>query len=152
MRFLLPLFGLGVLLSACSFTPQGDLGDQKIELVGPEDQAVSVDVEIADDAASRAKGLMEVESLAMNEGMLFMFEKSEPLTFWMKNTLIPLDIIFFDGQGRVIGVDSMVPCLEDPCLRYTSSGPANIALEVPAGFVETHGIGAGWRIALPANL
>ena len=97
MRFLLPLFGLGVLLSACSFTPQGDLGDQKIALVGPEDQAVSVDVEIADDAASRAKGLMEVESLAMNEGMLFMFEKSEPLTFWMKNTLIPLDIIFFDG-------------------------------------------------------
>jgi uncharacterized membrane protein (UPF0127 family) len=152
MRLLIPLFGLAVLLSACSFSPMGGGDDaQKIALVGPEDEAISVVVEIVDDAASRAEGLMGRQSLDSNEGMLFMFSSAQPLTFWMKNTLIPLDIIFFDAQGNVIGSDTMVPCTADPCLRYTSSGPANIALEVNAGFVETHGIGAGWRIALPVQ-
>lgn len=153
MKFLFPLFGLAFLLSACSFSPtdQQD-GSQKIALVGPSGQAISVDVEVADDAASRSQGLMNRESLGDTEGMLFLFPTPESLTFWMKNTLIPLDIIFFDSRGQVIGSDTMVPCTEDPCLRYTSSGPSNIALEVNAGFVETHEIGLGWRIALPADL
>ena len=152
MRFLFPLFGLAVLLSACSFPPVEDNGPQKIALVGPDEEAVSVIVEIADDPEERSVGLMNRESLPPDQGMLFMFNAAEPLTFWMKDTLIPLDIIFFDAQGNVIGSDSMVPCEEDPCLRYTSSGPATSALEVNAGFVKTHNIGAGWRIALPADL
>jgi uncharacterized membrane protein (UPF0127 family) len=149
MKFLLPLFSLAFLLSACSFTPTADSGSQKIALVGPDDEAISVIVEIADDPEERSQGLMNRAILPPDQGMLFMFQAAEPLTFWMKNTLIPLDIIFFDGQGNVIGSDSMVPCTEDPCLRYTSSGPAVIALEVNAGFVAEHRIGQGWRIALP---
>lgn len=159
MKFLFPLFGLAFLLSACSLSPteqQGGLeqqdAQQKIALVGPGGEAISVDVDVADDAASRAQGLMNRESLGDNEGMLFVFPTQDLLTFWMKDTLIPLDIIFFNGLGQVIGSDTMTPCTEDPCLRYTSSGPSNIALEVNAGFVETHEIGPGWRIALPADL
>jgi len=152
MKILFPLFSLAFLLSACAFTPMDeDVGAQKIALVGPDKQAISVTVEIADDAQERSKGLMDRSELPEDHGMLFMFTTAEPLTFWMKNTLIPLDIIFFDGRGSVIGSDSMVPCTEDPCLRYTSSGPAMSALEVSAGFIEKHGIGAGWRIALPVQ-
>ena len=151
MRFLIPLFGLAALLSACSFSPGENEGPRKIALVGPEDQAVSITVEIADDPEERSQGLMNRESIAVDHGMLFLFDKAEPLTFWMKNTVIPLDIIFFDGRGQFIGADSMLPCTEDPCLRYTSSGPSSTALEVKKGFVELHGIGPGWRIALPVE-
>lgn len=151
MRILIPLFGLAVLLSACSFSPSENGGPQKMALVGPDEKAVSVIVEIADDPEERSQGLMNREMLPPDQGMLFMFPVAEPVTFWMKDTIMPLDIIFFDAQGNVIGSDSMVPCEEDPCLRYTSSGPAKSALEVNAGFVSTHGIGEGWRIALPTR-
>ena len=134
------------------FTPKGgDDGAQKIGLVGPDGTAISVTVEIADDPQERSQGLMYRKSLLPDHGMLFRFTTAEPLAFWMKNTVIPLDIIFFNPQGNVIGSDSMVPCTEDPCLRYTSSGPATLALEVNKGFIEEHGIGPGWRIALPAD-
>ena len=167
MRFLAPLFVLGALLSACSFQPKAlledfsmeklttllgrDAGPQTIALVGPDHKAVIVTVEIADDPEERAEGLMHREALPENHGMLFLFEEPQELSFWMKNTLIPLDILFFDAAGQVIGYDSMVPCEEDPCLQYTSSGLATIALEVNAGFRELHGIDSTWAIALPAG-
>lgn len=149
MKILFPLFCLAILLSACSFGTAEHAGPQTIALVGPNNQALTVAVEVADDPEERSKGLMDRETLPPDSGMLFLFDTAEPLTFWMKDTRIPLDIIFFDVQGKFIGADSMVPCEEDPCLRYTSTGPANIALEVNQGFVATHGIGEGWRIALP---
>lgn len=149
MRLLIPLFCLAVLLSACSFTSDNPGGPQNVALVGPNGTAIPLVVEVADDPEERGRGLMERESLADDHGMLFLFEQPQPLTFWMKDTWIPLDIIFFDYQGKVIGSDTMVPCEEDPCLRYTSSGPANSALEVNAGFVSEHGIGQGWQLALP---
>jgi len=151
MRFLLPLLCLAILLSGCGFTAQNNAGPQSIALIGPNDQAITVNVEVADSPDERSQGLMGRDSLEENAGMLFLFQQAEPLTFWMKDTLMPLDIIFFDPQGKVIGTDSMVPCESDPCLRYTSTGPANIALEVSAGFVQKHKIGSKWRIALPVK-
>ena len=145
MRFLLPLLCLAILLTGCGST--SDL--QKIALVGPDNENVMVDIEVADTADERAKGLMDRTSLPQNQGMLFLFSEADYLSFWMKNTYVSLDIIFFSPQGEFIGTDSMVPCEEDPCLRYTSTGPASIALEVNAGFVKKHNIGPGWRIALP---
>lgn len=163
MKILVPLFGLAILLSACSLEPKElleefnldrlsrDGGPQTIALVGPDRQAVIVAIELADDPEERAAGLMNRESLPEDHGMLFLFEEPQILNFWMKDTLMPLDIFFFDAAGRVIGHDTMVPCEEDPCLRYTSSGPASIALEVNAGFRELHGIDGEWRIALPTG-
>lgn len=151
MKFLLPLLCLAVLLSGCSFAAQNTSEDQTIALIGPNDQAVTVVVEVADTPQERSQGLMGRAELPENQGMLFLFPQAEPLTFWMKDTYMPLDIIFFNPQGKVIGTDAMVPCEEDPCLRYTSTGPANIALEVNAGFVKQYGIGPEWRIALPSE-
>ena len=71
--------------------------------------------------------------------------------FWMKNTLIPLDIIFFDGQGRVLSSTTMAPCTADPCPYYGSVKPSQLALEVNAGLVKSRMIGEGWRIALPVG-
>ncbi|HIH17967.1 MAG TPA: DUF192 domain-containing protein [Nanoarchaeota archaeon] len=100
-------------------------------------------VEIADEPYEHARGLMFRESMKDDEGMLFIFSDSEYRTFWMKNTLIPLDIIFIDGDSQIVDITTMQPCEKEPCETYTSSGPAKYVLEVNAGFAEKNGLKAG---------
>ena len=107
---------------------------------------MTVRVEIADDPAERAQGLMHRTDLPEGHGMLFVFDAAIPLSFWMKNTLIPLDIVYFDDAGRFVSTTTMVPCEADPCATYPSAGPARYALEVPAGFTAQHGVGQGWSM------
>jgi uncharacterized membrane protein (UPF0127 family) len=78
--------------------------------------------------------------------MLFVFPTAEELTFWMKNTKIPLDVLFFDAQGKFVSLQTMVPCISEPCVTYPSNGMAQYALEVNAGFAKAQGIGAGSSI------
>ncbi len=152
MRFLLPLFCIGILLSACG-SKVVNAGPQKIALVGPDKEAITLTVEVADELGEQALGLQGRTELAMGEGMLFIFPAPDLLSFWMKDTSIPLDILFFDPLGTVVDTDSMVPCevaseVED-CPKYTSDYPALYALEVPAGFIDTYGVELGWKIGLP---
>lgn len=93
-------------------------------------------------------------SLKANEGMLFVFPASSVYSFWMKNTLIPLDVLFFNDQGAFVSMATMEPCGKPPeggeeaCPLYPSQIPIRFALEVPAGFVASHRIGEGWRLVL----
>lgn len=109
-------------------------------------QKVSVRVEIADDNQERARGLMHREHLDTDAGMLFVFDQPQQLSFWMKNTLIPLDILYFDVEGNLVSSVTMTPCAADPCRGYSSGGAARYALEVNEGFVKAHGIGNGWTL------
>ena len=104
--------------------------------------------EIADEPEARTHGLMFRESLGQEAGMLFVFDEEIPLSFWMKNTLIPLDVLYFDAEGNFISSATMVPCMGDPCSTYASLSPARYALEVNAGFVENHVVGEGWKLLL----
>ena len=92
-------------------------------------------VEVADDDAERARGLMFREELPADRGMLFLHEREEPLAYWMKNTKIPLDILYFDSQRRLVSQQRDVPpcSLGDGCPPYPSSGPARYVLELNAG-------------------
>jgi uncharacterized membrane protein (UPF0127 family) len=76
---------------------------------------------------------MFVEDLGDLDGMLFVFEAERTGAFWMKKTLIPLDIGFFGDSGGLVGVLRMVPCEAYPCRRYDIGAPYRYALEVPAG-------------------
>lgn len=125
-------------------------GMQKITLQSG-DNSLTMWVEVADDPAEQAAGLMNREELPDREGMLFVFSEPRDLAFWMKNTLIPLDILFFDEDGTFINGHTMPPCTEDPCINYRSAGKAKYALEVNAGKGTENGIGSGWRL-LPINL
>ncbi len=87
---------------------------------------------------------MFVRDLGDLEGMLFVFEAEREGAFWMKNTLIPLDIAFFDGSGELVGSLGMLPCEADPCPLYDIDEPYRFALEVPAG--ELEGLADGDRI------
>jgi len=140
IRFLFPL---AFLLASCN----AHEGMQKITLSSGE-KSVTVWVEIADEPAEHSEGLMNREKLDENSGMLFVFSEPRVLSFWMKNTLIPLDILYFDEEGEFVSVQTMDPCEHDPCKTYPSARPAKYALEVNAGFVEKYGIDAGWKIEI----
>ena len=91
-------------------------------------------IEIANDEASRDLGLMFRTSMPADHGMLFVFDQPAVQTFWMKNTLIPLDMLFFDKDYRLINVQQRVPpCRRDPCPVYASAGPAKYVLELNGG-------------------
>jgi uncharacterized protein len=83
--------------------------------------------------------------LPADQGMLFLFEVTQPLSFWMFNTLIPLDIIFADAERRITSIYVSVPPCRPPlrCPTYSSHGLARFVLEVNAGTVAKAGIGIG---------
>jgi uncharacterized protein len=109
---------------------------------------VTVQAEVADNPDARNQGLMNRTQLAEDAGMLFVFPEPQMLVFWMKNTKIPLDIMFFDAEGRFTGGIEMQPCLQDPCPRYAAPALSKYALEANKGFRAKHGIGMGWKLDL----
>jgi uncharacterized membrane protein (UPF0127 family) len=90
-------------------------------------------VALADEAPTRAQGLMGVVDLGGLRGMLFVFPEDTAAGFWMKDTVLALDIVFFAADGSLVDLVEMSPCLADPCPVYESAGSYRYALEVPAG-------------------
>ena len=102
-----------------------------------------ISIEIADAPDERARGLMFRENLCEKCGMLFVFKEERISSFWMKNTLIPLDIIFIDKDGGIVNIFSAEPCAEEPCNIYTSTTKVKYALEVNKGFSLINNIKEG---------
>jgi len=90
-------------------------------------------LEVAQTQEEREHGLMFRETLDPDGGMVFIFEKSGAYAFWMKNTLIPLDIIWLDEQKKVIDFIVAQPCKKDPCPQFTPAAKAKYVVEIPAG-------------------
>ena len=104
--------------------------------------------EVAATTEQRTTGLMYRFSLKPDHGMIFVFEKAEPQSFWMKNTFIPLSIAFIASDGRILNVADMAPQDER---THWSNGPAQYALEMRKGWFAERGIGPGDRVTgLPA--
>ncbi len=105
-------------------------------------------VEVVDDLPSRSQGLMYRQSLAKNQGMLFVFDKPQMQSFWMKNTYIPLSIAFFSENKELINILDMSPGVglsDDKLPRYKSLSPAKFALEVNQGWFSKKNIRPGHR-------
>lgn len=102
-----------------------------------------IKAEVADSSAERAKGLMYRYSLSDDEGMLFIFDKSEKHQFWMKNTFIPLDIIWINKNFEVVDIQTAYPCKEEPCKIYAPKSEALYVLEVNANFAKEKNISTG---------
>ena len=121
------------MLAGCA--PAGSLDgfDTTEVVVGAETLTVSV----AETSSQRSQGLRHVEALPDGiEGMLFVFEEPTTPTFGMRDTLIPLDIWWFDDEGRLLGSTEMEPCDSEPCPSYRSPGEVVWALETPQGELE----------------
>ena len=104
-------------------------------------ESVQVEAEIADDDAERQRGLMERTALAEDAGMLFVFGRERELSFWMRNTLIPLSIAYIDADGRIVDIEDMEPL--DDTTKHPSAEPAQYALEVNQGFFDERGVEVG---------
>jgi uncharacterized protein len=102
-----------------------------------------VNVEIVDTQEERARGLMFRENLSEDDGMLFIFEEAGNYPFWMKNTLIPLDMIWINSDSRVVEIETAVPCTKDPCGIYGGKELAKYVVEVNEGFAEENNINVG---------
>ena len=101
-------------------------------------------LELALTDKEKATGLMYRDTLAADHGMLFVFDRDDILSFWMKNTLIPLDIIWFDAGGRIVDVTANAqPCRADPCPKFSNARPARAVLLVNAGYATAHGLKPG---------
>ncbi len=109
-------------------------------------KTATVNIEIADSPEEREKGLMNRSKMESDTGMLFAFPEPQMMAFWMKNTLIPLEILYFDKDGNFINSLAMEPCTKDPCPQYKAAAQAQYALEVNPGFREKNEIGTGWRL------
>ena len=88
-------------------------------------------VAVADSVAERRQGLMNVADLGDLDGMLFVWDEPTTGTFWMKDTPLPLDIAFFDGDGAWVDNFAMTPCTTEDCPNYSAQGPYRYAIEVP---------------------
>jgi uncharacterized protein len=139
MRCLALLLALALLPTACGGRSSG--GPRAVIDTGGEDFVVHV--EVADTAAERAHGLMGRASLDPDAGMVFVFPEATDSAFWMKDTLIPLSIAFYDANGKILRILDMVPCRKDPCRVYDPGVRYRGALEVNKGAFARWGVQAG---------
>jgi uncharacterized membrane protein (UPF0127 family) len=140
------VLGLLLLVAAaagCTDAPAGPT----VELA-TERGTVRVAVELALTREQLGRGLMWRDDLASDAGMLFVFGDDVARSFWMKNTPLPLDIIFIDAEGKVVNVAENTTPFSTAPIR--SAGPARYVLEVNAGFARRNGIVAGSKVTLPA--
>ena len=105
-----------------------------------------VALEIADTPPARNRGLMYRDNLPDGRGMLFVFDDDADHSFWMKNTLIPLDMIFISADHRIIGVRANATPLSTASIGVDA--PSRYVLEVPGGWAARHGVGTGDRVVL----
>ncbi len=113
-------------------------------------QGKKIKIETAKTQEQRNNGLMFRKSLCSNCGMLFIFEYEEIHSFWMKNTYIPLDIVFINGDLEIFDIIHAEPCKKDPCQSYQSQQNSRYVLEVNQGLFDEGIIGGridikSWR-------
>lgn len=108
--------------------------------------------ELADTTEKRARGLMFRNSLAQDRGMLFTFAEPKPWTFWMKNTKVPLDIIWLDRKKRIVHIERNVPICtrtDDSCPQYQPTEDAMYVLEIAGGMADTLKLQRGATLQFP---
>lgn len=117
-------------------------------LIDTEEGSVLVDAEVAETPEQWEYGLMNRTSLPEDAGMVFLFFQQVNASFYMKDTLIPLSIAFFDDNGKILDIQDMDPCEDDPCPMFSPGEPFSGALEVNQGAFERWGVQAGDRITI----
>ena len=109
-------------------------------------------VELALTSEEKSRGLMYRESLAKDRGMLFIYEEEGEHSFWMKNVLIPLDIIWLDKDKKVVHIaENFQPCLDLPCPSIKPDGPAKYILEINAGLASEIDLSVGDELEFIIN-
>ncbi len=150
-HFVWLLAALSLPLWACSACRSQDpavdsaTAGKPLTIEGDGHPTITLEVEVVASSRARQRGLMYRDSLADGRGMLFVFAEEEEHPFWMKNTLIPLDIIFIDSARRVVGIVHHAEPRNEQSL--TVSVPSRFVLEVPGGYCNRVGIHRGDKVS-----
>jgi uncharacterized membrane protein (UPF0127 family) len=131
----------------CPPDPQGRFKLARAHIDIPDAKA-SVDAELARSVAEGERGLMYRKAMGEGEGMFFFIDERRVQTFWMHNTCIPLDMLFIDDDGTIVGVVESAPVLDDGARQVDC--PSRYVLEVNAGWARRHGVKPGQRVVLPS--
>jgi uncharacterized protein len=118
-----------------------DFGAARVVIRGA--QSVSVRAAVARTEADREHGLMGVRELPPDAGMAFLLDRPTTRGFWMKDTLVPLSVAFWDSSGRIVAILDMTPCRRDPCRIYEPGREYVGALELARGYLVRHGVRVG---------
>ena len=138
LRYLLiTLVALLATLPACQHSRAADT----VEIVASSGKTIPVAVELATTPDARQLGLMYRDHLETGTGMLFIFPRVAPQSFWMHNTKIPLDIVFLDEAGKIVRLYANATPFSDDSLP--SEAPVRYVLEVPGGYCAANGIRQG---------
>jgi hypothetical protein len=139
------------IMAACGAAVTAQYAMKRTEVVFPDKTTISV--EVAQTDTERQRGLMFRKSLGDDQGMIFVFEEPGFYPFWMKNTLIPLDILYFDADRRLVSMQLDVPpCKADPCPTYPSDAPAIYVLELSAGTAQRIGAKPGDTLKIDGDV
>ena len=143
MRRLLLLCVL--LMAACQAKepPPSDLEtfrvDGTLSFVRPDSSIIrTIEIEIAEDATTRQRGLMYRRQMTLNQGMIFLFNEEDMRSFWMANTPIPLDIVFVAADSQIVNIVKRTRPLSQE--HVNSTGPAQYVVEVRGGFSDRYGL------------
>ena len=115
-------------------------------VVFPDAKGLGVSVEIAEKTRDRTRGLMYRKHMPEDRGMIFRMDAREVHTFWMHNTCIPLDMLFIDEDGVIVGIEENVPTMDDS--TFEVGCPSKYVLEMNAGWSRKNGVAAGQRVVL----
>ena len=146
-----------LVLAACAHAPAAagpvpnpslDLPQGNLTVAGSGGPKLSLHVQIAETTQSREQGLMGVKKMPDQVGMAFLFGGPTSTGFWMKDTLIPLDIAFWDSKGRIVATSTMTPCRTDACPVYQPAATYASAVEMNAGLLAARGIKTGDRVTV----
>jgi uncharacterized membrane protein (UPF0127 family) len=139
-RFIIPC--LMILITSVVMGDEDKLPTTTI-IINPD---LKIEAELAYNDETRMKGLMFRDSLPADAGMLFIFPYMDRHSFWMKNTLIALDLIWLNERKEIVYVTTAQPCTEDPCASYGPMQKAKYVLEVNEGFAKRHSLKIGTRL------
>ncbi len=148
MKVVLLLLLLSAILVSC--TNENDNGNDyskaTVIIKASDGSEINIDAQVPLKQELFFKGLMGRKKLGENEGMLFAFADSAPRSFWMKDTLIPLDLIFITENLTIAKISHAVPCESDPCATYPSGMPVKYVLEIKGGLADEKGVKEGGAV------
>lgn len=140
-RFLLLIIGISLITGSIVATAQ--VKYTRITL--PDGFKITAELAVTDE--QRQQGLMYRQGMKEDQGMLFIFETEDIYSFWMKNMLFSLDMLWLDSNRRVVHIEENVPpCASEPCPSYEPARPARYVLELVSGSVKKHGLKLGDRL------
>jgi uncharacterized membrane protein (UPF0127 family) len=128
--------------------PSLDLPQGNLTVAGSGGPKLSLHVQIAQTTQSRERGLMGVKKMPDQVGMAFLFGEPTSTGFWMKDTLIPLDIAFWDSNGRIVATSTMTPCGTGSCPVYQPAATYVSSVEMNAGLLAARGVKTGDKVTL----